>query len=183
MRTHDLPLIQRIGCRADDLIGLVPLAGQHHYVAVRSVVECVGDRLAPVFQHGERRLRLVHPFENVVQDRIGRFGARIVRGDDHRVGKRRGDPSHARPLGAVAISPAAKHCDHTVFRKAADGGEDIFQSVRRVGVVDEHGVVRVRGQNLAAPTHAMAGFQGPGRLVKRHTQFPRGKQRAQRVVK
>lgn len=71
MRTHDLPLIQRIGCRADDLIGLVPFAGQHHYVAVRSVVECVGDRLAPVFQHGERRLRLVHPFENVVQDRIG----------------------------------------------------------------------------------------------------------------
>ena len=70
-------------------------------------------------------------------DRGGIFGARIVVGDDHHVGLVGGDPSHDRPLAAIAVAAAAEHADEPARGEGTQGIEHMRKRVGLVGVVDD----------------------------------------------
>ena len=74
-----------------------------------SLVERRVDRGQPV---GDPEVRdAAHALLDVVDDRAGILGARIVGGHDRQIGALRGDPAHDRPLAAVAVATAAEHHD------------------------------------------------------------------------
>ena len=65
--------------------------------------------------------------------------ARIVRREDGRVGVPHGDLRHFGPFGAVAVAAAAADDDQFLRRGAdlLDGADHVFESVGRVGVIDD----------------------------------------------
>ena len=91
---------------ADDLPGLVALAGDQQHVAAFKV----GDRRRGSPRRGRRfRRRRGAAGEDGGADRSGIFAARIVVGDDDAVGILRGNAAHDRPLAGVAVAAGAEH--------------------------------------------------------------------------
>src|SRR5437588_5334433 len=96
---------------ADDLIRLVALACDNDYLVVRGAVGRGLDRGAAV---GDRFVfSAAHPADDLVDDRLRPFAARVVARDDDAVGEPRGDLPHLRPLSFVAIAAAAEEEDDT----------------------------------------------------------------------
>lgn len=114
---HDLPLVEVVFCRSDLLIGLVSLPTEDEHIAHFRLAQRKADGLAPVFHDGKRRFALQKRGQNVAQDRVGVFGAWIIACENDKVRKRRGNASHAGALRFVAVSPAAKKCDHAPSAK------------------------------------------------------------------
>src|SRR5262245_31019868 len=110
--TRDGAVVERQRLAADDLVALVALAGDHHGVASARPVERAGDGPAAVDLGDVTLLGAGHTPEaghDLVEDRLRRLRARVVGGDPGAIGQTRGDLSHDRPLGAVAIPAAAEH--------------------------------------------------------------------------
>ncbi len=68
----------------------------------------IGDGLAPVGAHDIGRVRLLETGENVGNDCLRVFRARVVARDDDEVRLLTRDASHLRALAAVPVSAAAK---------------------------------------------------------------------------
>ena len=132
------------------------LARKHHHIARSGVVKRAGDGLAAAFNDGKGRRAARHAAEDLVQNRVGILRARVIRGEDHLVREPRGDAPHLGALRAVAVAAAAEHHEHARVGKAAHRREDVGKPVWRVGVVDEHGVVRLRRHDLRPSPHASA---------------------------
>src|SRR5437763_16352090 len=91
----------------DDLIALVPFAGDDDDVVVRSLADAAGDGFATV---GQARViaRAAHAALDVVEDRFGLLAPWVVAGQDDAVRQARGDGAHLRALVLVAIAAAAE---------------------------------------------------------------------------
>ena len=76
--------------------------------------------------------------DDLFDDGIGVFGARIVRGDDDDVGVLSGDFTHRTSLGRIAITTAAKeHPKLTFFQTFAQRLQVFLERARRVRKVDD----------------------------------------------
>ena len=70
-------------------------------------------------------------------DCFRRFRAGIVAGKDGEVGESAADLRHARTLGPVAVAAAAEKRDEASSAERPQGGQNPFQSIVGVSVVDE----------------------------------------------
>src|SRR5262249_52085834 len=87
---------------------LVALARDHDDVARLRALERPGDR-APTI---DLDLRLAHHArQHLVDDRAWILAARVVGRHDRRIGERRSDAAHERPLLPVALAAAAEDAD------------------------------------------------------------------------
>ena len=121
---------------ADDLVGLVPLARDEEDVAGPREHHGRADRLGPV---GDAQVahRGVEPGRHLVENRLGRLVAGIVRSEDGRRGVFHGDLRHLGPFRAVAVAAAAAHREQLLRRGAqlADRPQHVLQRIGRMGVV------------------------------------------------
>src|SRR3954454_4811564 len=102
------------GLRADDLPGLVPLAGDQQHIARLECGHRSVNRLASVadLAHVWRTRRAVH---DGGADRAGVFAPRIVIGDDDAVGVLGGYSAHQCTLALVTVAAGAEHNDELAF--------------------------------------------------------------------
>src|SRR6266508_3292471 len=113
---------------ADDLVGLMTLAGDDDHVAGAGPAERALDGglpvrkcLMPVHHRATRDAR-----QDVGDDRLGRLAPRVVRGDPDAVAEARGDGAHERALAAVPVAAAAE--DH---REPPAGGTELLRRLER----------------------------------------------------
>ena len=99
---------------ADDLAGLVALAGDAEHVAGLEHGDGAGDRLAAVADLD----RVGRGGEDRLADRGRVLGARIVVGDDDHVGVVGGGLAHQRPLAGIAVAAGAEDDDQPAARSS-----------------------------------------------------------------
>ena len=87
-------------------------------------------------------LRASHSCFDVVDDRVGIFGPRVVAGDDSAVGVPFGDLTHERTLALVAVAAASEDHDQLSAGEGARRLQGTLERIRRVRVVAEHRRVR-----------------------------------------
>src|SRR5205823_884962 len=139
---------------ADDLIGLVSLAGDNDDVGRGGAVDGVGDGVAAVLDRLD--VRAGDAGHDLLDDRLRILAAGVVAGDDDAVGHARGDLPHLRALPLVAVAAAAEDDPQPALRReVAHGGEELLQRVGLVSVVDDDGggVGRQRADILEAAAH------------------------------
>jgi hypothetical protein len=134
--------------RAGDLlVVLVTLASDEDDVGRRRRADRVADRLGAVLDHVDLVVA-DRADQDLRQDQIRRFEARVVAGDDDVAGEPAGDRAHQRPLGRIAIAAAAKHApEHAaaLLGQRRERGQRLVERVGRVSVVDDD-----LGQRVAA---------------------------------
>ena len=150
-----LPVVEGHRAVAQHLVGLVALARDHHHVARARHLEGAGDRVAPVDDDvALGPAAAVHAALDLLDDRLGRLAARVVRGDDDHVREPRGHGAHQRALAAVAVAAAAEDRDHAARPQLAHGLEQVLERVVGVGVVDDHREVLAGVHALQPARHA-----------------------------
>src|SRR5262249_26099941 len=113
---------------------LVALARDHDDVARLRALERPGDR-APTI---DLDLRLAHHArQHLVDDRAWILAARVVGRHDRRIGERRSDSAHERPLLPVAFAAAAEDADQPARAERAGLAKHALERVGLVRVVDE----------------------------------------------
>ena len=88
------------------------------------------------------------------EDRERVFAARVVGGDPHAIGEASGELAHDRTLPAVPVAPAAEDDAEPARGELSSRREDALQGVWGVGVVDDHGRLRI-AHALEAPAHGL----------------------------
>jgi hypothetical protein len=125
--------------RAGDLLApLVPLPGEEDDVARLGETDRLADRASPV-EHDAHPSQLAgaDTAEHRIDDRAGILGARVVGGEDRRVGGRE-RRAHRRPLAGVAVASAAADDDQLAARAHAPcGRQHAAEALGSVRVVDE----------------------------------------------
>ena len=140
---HDGDVVKRDLAAAFELLALlVPLAGDDHHVPRLGGGNGALDGDAAV----DLVLDVVAAAdEDLLDDRVGVLGPRVVGGDDDAIGKTGGDLPHQRALAAVAVAAAPEDDVQPPGGQRTRRPEDVLQRVRGVGVVHEHGVVLTLG--------------------------------------
>ena len=146
-----------------DLVILVPLARDDDDVVLFGERHGAHNRRAAV---GDLFMALVadllkHADLDLIEDARGIFRARIVRGHEYDIGKRRRDASHDRALRAVAVAAAAEHREDASRRNLPRRIQDVLQAVGRMRIVDDDGERLPRIDELEAPGHALESFERP----------------------
>lgn len=119
------------------LIRLMALAGDQYDVVRAGHADGLVDGGRTVALH-DRRIRTRKPAQDIGNDPIAIFAARIIVGDDRHIGGDLGNGGHLRALAGVAFAAATEHADQPVLRMRTQAGERLFQCVRRVCVVHHH---------------------------------------------
>ncbi|MDT4829024.1 hypothetical protein FQZ97_624320 [compost metagenome] len=125
---------------ADVLVGLVPLARQQHHVFGRRRPDGLHDGARAIHLHVGMR-RFGNACQNLLDDSFGRFGARIVTGDNHVVGQVRRDAPHFRTLARIPLAAAAEQADQAARAGLGDGaqcGQRPRQGIGSMRVVHHH---------------------------------------------
>ncbi len=134
------PIVERQLLATDVLIGFVTLAGKQHHVFRRRRPDGLQDGARAIDLHVGTR-RFGHAGQDLLDDRLGRFGARVVAGHHHVVGQLRGNGAHHRTLARIALTAAAEQADQAAGTCRGHGTQRqqrTGQRVRRVGVVHHH---------------------------------------------
>src|SRR6185369_3376638 len=113
---RDQRIVEREHPVADDLAGLVALAGDEHDIARAGDADCLGDRVAPAGDLG--------------------LAARIVVGDDDHVRQARRDRAHLWALALIAVAARAEHRDQAPLDVGPQRGDRRFERIGGVGIVD-----------------------------------------------
>src|SRR2546428_234936 len=148
---RDVAVVERQHVGPDDLVRLVPLAGDDHRVAGPRPRERGGDRRTPV---GEPRIAVAlapNPRDadgDLRDDRVGILGAWGVRGDPRAVGQAGRGPAPARPPGPTPGAGGGERFHPVV---PADRRRGERQPARRRGHRQAHAVER-RGPLAGAHT-------------------------------
>ena len=132
------------------------------------------DRLFPVGLDVDT-LRRLGAGEDFVDDCDGVLRAGVVAGDEDDVGQFLGHLAHAGALGAVAVSAAAEDDDETPVGKGLQRGEDLFQPVVGMSVIDEGGEGPGLLYAFEAPRDALEGEDPGGGLLERRAERGRGR--------
>ena len=144
---------------------LMALAGDHQDVTVGQHGGGRPDRLAAVADF----LGVARAGQNLRPDRGRRFAARVVVGDDHRIGQTGGDLAHQRPLGAIAIATGAEHHDQLAAHMRTQRAQHGLQAVGRMGIVHiGFAAARALADALKPPGGADQRFQTRQRLFDTH---------------
>ena len=123
--------------------------------------------------------------KDLVDDRIGVFGARVVGRDDDVVGELGRDPSHDGALGPVAVAAAPEDDDDAPaagLRERADRPQHALERRRLVRVVDEHRQPAVVLDALEAAGHDGDGRERRGDLGGRESERDAGGRRGEEVL-
>ncbi len=137
-----LAVVERHGAVAQHLVGLVALARDHHHDPLPAHLQGAGDGVPAVGDDervGGPRRRDAAP--DLLEDRLRGLAAGVVRGEDDDVGEPRRHRPHERPLGAVAVAPAAEDGDDAPGGEPPHGLEQVLERVVGVRVVHEDGEV------------------------------------------
>src|SRR5438034_9161484 len=108
---RDLAVVEPKHIGANDLIGLVTLAGDDDRLAGLGPGEGPADRRGPVDLRrvaARRRAGPAHAGHHLVDDRLRPLRARVVGGHPYAVAEPRGDLTHDRSLAPVAVAAAAE---------------------------------------------------------------------------
>ena len=92
------------------LIGFVTFAGNQHDVSGMRHLQRGANRSFAIALNGGF-LRPGHASQNLRDDYVAVFAARVVIGDDGDVRQSLGDLAHLRSLACVALAAATKHAD------------------------------------------------------------------------
>ena len=162
-----LAIVEVMLGRAEDLVVLVALAGDDHHVARRGLGQRGADRGAAIDVDHERRR---HRRQDLIEDRPGILGARVVAGDHREIGAGRDHRAHERALAGIAIAAAAEHADEAPLRQRPQRAQQVVEGVGGVGVVDQHVEARVVVDALDPPRHAGHRRDAAGDGVVRHAE-------------
>src|SRR5256885_288500 len=106
---HNLALVEMLLLGADDLIRLVPFAGEEDRVLGAGEPQRHRDGATPIWL---AVVRLgAHPRFDLVENALGILRPRIVGGDNGDVGQVHGYLSHGGALAAITVTAGAEHHD------------------------------------------------------------------------
>ncbi len=132
----------------------MPFAGDQHHVGRRGVQNGLQDGLIALASHLQSApLRWREALQNLVDDGLRIFHARVVAGQHDVVGALRGGGRHQGALARVAVATAAKHAPQSpaaLGRQGPKSSQRFFQGVGCVRVI--HHCQRLIA--LADPFHA-----------------------------
>ena len=146
------------------------------------VVDRPADGLRPVADDLVGRFARAHTGQDLLNDAHGILGARIVARDDDEIGDIRGDFPHDRAFFSVTVAAGAEEHHKTLRRDAAQRRENIFDGVRRDGIVDENAVIAVRRHRLHPPLCAVGRFKRGGGIGERYAEQARAGNGRERIV-
>ena len=164
---RDLDVVERQRPVADDLVLLVPLAGdEHRSPRLASVIaRSIASRRSTIASDGVPR---VCPFGAIRSAgmTIPRWISSMIRSGSSlrglsevtidQVAEARGDGAHQRALRAIAIAAAAEHGDDAAGRERPRGLEQVLQRVVGMRVVDDDAdVVGGVGHDLEPAGHVL----------------------------
>ena len=141
------PMIWYVSCPLPAITIVSPVLAQASAASIAS--RRSGSSLRALGRAGDPP----HAHEDLVDDRLGSLGPRVVGGRPRPVGRARGDLAHDRALGPVAITAAAEHHAQPAGRDLARGGQHALERVRRVRVVHHHQERLSRAHLLEASGH------------------------------
>ena len=193
MVMHPAPALRQTGCHRDRQIGewttdagdslglLMAFAGNQDHIAGCSRVNGPLDRCRPVRYHLHRVAR-AHAGENVGDDLLRVFVARVVVGHDHVVGKLDRHLAHRRAFAAVAIAATAKHAPEPTAAVCTRRFQSLAQRISRMGEIDQHcrlaadpgtGCMRPGGavQSARAPATRASGQPSASRMPAASSRF------------
>ena len=102
------------------------------------------------------------------------LGPRIVGGEDDEV-RILGDAfRHDRTFGAVPVSSTTKEGDDPSLRITLEGGDHLFQAIRRMGIIPDDGVIGPDVDHFGATGDPRAGGQPRRHLLGRDPQAQAG---------
>ena len=114
----------------------MPFSGNQNQVLRRGAGDGIfnGGLAVSLDQRGIR-----HGGQDVVDDVLRRFHARVVAGDHHFIGGGRGR-AHQRTFAAIAVAAAAEHAPQlrTLRLDFVKRGDGFFERVGGVGIIDHH---------------------------------------------
>ena len=142
----------------------------------------VFDGRDAVRDRGILLLRGGHTRQDLRDDGLRILRAGVIRGDDGKIGQFRSDAPHLRALPPVPVAAAAEEGHNPPRRGLPHAAKHVFQSIRRMGVVDQDRVVPVRRNSLDSALHTLRRRQRRRGLRQRDAQQSGAGQHAQRVV-
>src|SRR5579863_9486750 len=134
--TRDIDVVERVLDARDFLIRLVALARDQHYIARPRLTQGLRNCLRAIALH-DGRLRPRESVENLRDDSIAVFVARIVVGDDDAIGQTFGDAAHLRAFARVALTAATEHANQFPGAVCTQTGQRLFERVGRMRIVDD----------------------------------------------
>ena len=124
---------------ADDLGGLVALAGDHHHVAAGRAPSIAMPMAVRRSISSQRFVVRTQPFFTAAMMADGSSDLGLSDVTITTIGEPAGDLAHAGPLGPVPVATAPEHHDETCPAVQLPGRlEDLLEAVGGVGVVDDH---------------------------------------------
>ncbi len=169
----DLAIVEVDRLGAEDLVGLVSLAGDDHHIARPGERQRERDRGTAVgFDEDVVATLPGHALDDLGDDRLRVFAARIVGGRYRQVGEVGGDRAHERPLAAVAVAAAAEHAQQPAGGHRPHGAQDARQRIGCVRVVDEHGERLPAADGFEPAGHDRPPRRAPRRRRRRAGPWP-----------
>ena len=141
------------------------------------------DGLHPVLHHFVRGVAAGKARQNIPDDGRRFFGPGIVGGDHRKVGPVRRRLAHAGALGLVTVAAAAEHRHGAALGKFLHRLQHVHHAVRRVGVVNEDGIVLAGGGDYLHPALHMGDLgQNSSAVLQGNAQRQCGPQHIQRII-
>src|SRR5262249_5205392 len=124
---------ERYNTIANDLSGLVTLAGNQQHVSRFEISNCFPDRFRAIANfRSPRRMR-----QNSSTDGGGTLGARVVVRNDNPVRILCRYPAHNRAFASISVAPRAEYHNKFAAGIGPKAFKRLLQRVRLVGIVDK----------------------------------------------
>ena len=108
--------------------------------------------------------------------------ARVIRCNNRHIRKPRDYRAHFGAFGAVAVASAAEYAENPPVCDLPQGGKNILQSIRRMGIIDNDGIVRIGRNHLDAALDPFCRAQGAQRLLEGNASLHGAEQRAHGII-
>ena len=117
-----------------------------------------------------------------IYDLLRILGSGVIARHDDKIGVIGGYRSHDGALCSVTVAAAAKEDDKSPLFAGSQCLECVFESIRRVGIVNDYGVVSVRWDDLHSALYALCTAHSIGAVVKAYAERKADGDNAQGVV-
>ena len=79
---------------------------------------------------------LLNTLKDLIDNRCGIFGPRIIRSNNRQIAQLRGNTPHQRALCVVTVTAATEYAYDSVRHHCPQGIDDVFQCIGRMGIID-----------------------------------------------